>query len=116
METLLQMIMGIIAAFAVIFFILTVKSFIKTLFLKADAESVRFANNTVSNHARTTGITSSGKITHHKHSCGGASFPSEEIKEDSIVKNTSLVIKVKKPKASFTFVPQTRLHGGGWFA
>lgn len=116
MATLLQFSMGIIAALAVIFLFLTVQSFIKTFLLKADAESMRFANNTVSNHARTTGISLSGKITHHKHSCGGASFPASEIDESTISKDTSLTIKVKNPQASYVFVPQTKLHGGGWFA
>ena len=108
--------MGIIAAFAVIFFILTIFSFLKTFLFRADAESMRFANNTISNHARTTGITLSGKITHHKHSCGGASFPVSEVNQDTISHDTSLRIKVKNPKASYVFLPQTKLHGGGWFA
>lgn len=81
-----------------------------------DAESVRFANNTVSNHARISGITSSGKITHHKHTCGGATYESSEIDSSTLNKETTFIFEPKVYDKSYIFIPQTRLHGGGWFA
>ncbi|RXI37917.1 hypothetical protein CRU99_11555 [Malaciobacter mytili] len=82
---------------------------------KNSMESNKFAYNTVHNHARTVGLSKTGKITHHKFSCGGASVISDVLKTKN-EKSLSIKLKKKKNSTNYTFIPQTRLHGGGWFA
>lgn len=78
-------------------------------------ESSKFAENSVNNHARTSGISLEGKLTHHKHSCGATSFISSVLKKKNN-SNDDLVIDLGHSDESYSYVPQTRLHGGGWFA
>lgn len=115
MESIFSIISGISLAFAVALSFVLIKNLINSRH-HVDAESVRFANNTVDNHARISGITSSGKITHHKHTCGGATFHSYDIDNSTLNKETTFVFEPKSYDKSYIFVPQTRLHGGGWFA
>lgn len=86
-----------------------------------NSESTKFAHNTLHNHARVSGITQSGKITHHKYSCGGDGIMTNALGDDpESIKNRLIIVskKNKNPEDSiiFSFVPQTRLHGGGWFS
>lgn len=115
METIFGIISGISLSFAVALSFVLFKNIFNSRH-HVDAESVRFANNTVDNHARISGITSSGKITHHKHTCGGATFNSSDIDSGTLDKRTTFVFEPKDYDKSYIFVPQTRLHGGGWFA
>ncbi|MEA3316037.1 MAG: hypothetical protein U9Q30_09295 [Campylobacterota bacterium] len=109
--TALQVIAFVVATFIA----LNVLHAIKLLITKSNLiESNKFAYNTNHNHARSSGISKDGKITHHKFSCGGASLMTNVIKDKS-VKN-SLVIKMNRSEDKYTFIPQTRLHGSGWFA
>lgn len=116
MTTLFEILGGISLSLAFVFLYLTARNFYESRRYSVDAESIRFANNTTSNHARISGITSSGKITHHKHSCGGASFKEKEINKNSLDDNTTFIFEPIKHTSSYVYVPQTRLHGGGWFA
>ncbi len=115
METIFSIISGISLAFAAALTFILFRNLINSK-NHIDAESVRFANNTVDNHARISGITSSGKITHHKHTCGGATFNSSDINRKTLNAETTFVFEPKNYDKSYIFVPQTRLHGGGWFA
>ena len=115
METIFSVISGISLTFAVALLFVFFKNLINSRH-HINEESVRFASNTVDNHARISGINSSGKITHHKHTCGGATFNSSEIDTNTLNKKTTFVFELKSYDKSYIFVPQTRLHGGGWFA
>ena len=88
METIFSIISGISLAFAAALTFILFRNLINSK-NHIDAESVRFANNTVDNHARISGINSSGKITHHKHTCGGATFNSSEIDTNTLNKKTT---------------------------
>lgn len=86
------------------------------IFATKNVESIKFAKNTVSNHARTDGVNQSGKITHQKYSCGASLIISSALNDYN--NNSSFVVKGKKSmeKITFSLVPQTRLHGAGWYA
>lgn len=79
-------------------------------------ESTKFALNTIYNHANTDGITLSGKMSHHKHSCGAANIASSVLEKGNSEEKPVIVGNQDTDNSfGFTYVPQTRLHGAGWY-
>ena len=86
------------------------------IFTPNNIASVKFAKNTASNHARIDGVNQSGKITHQKYSCGASTIISSAL--NNYNEDSRFIVKGKdsKEKITFSLVPQTRLHGAGWYA
>jgi hypothetical protein len=116
MTLFIEVIRGFLLVGMVITLFLALKQLYNLFKIKASDEVEKFADNTLFNYARVSGITKSGKITHHKHSCGGACIQASCIDEKSLDKSTTFSIKFDNPAHSFVIIPQTRLHGGGWIA
>lgn len=88
----------------------------KQLFSTRNKESIRFAKNTIYNHARTDGVNASGKITHQKYSCGASTIISSSLNDANSSENFIVTGKASTEKITFSLIPQTRLHGAGWYA